>query len=39
LDFASGVRSERLPMIGGSDKESSIRARTTYAKKPQSGAR
>jgi membrane protein len=38
LDFASGVRSERLPILGGSSKESSIQARTTYAK-PKASAR
>jgi len=39
LDFASGVRSERLPTIGGSDKESSMQARTSYAKKPETTTR
>jgi uncharacterized BrkB/YihY/UPF0761 family membrane protein len=38
LDFVSEVRSERLPKIGA-NKESSIQARTTYAKKPQASER
>jgi membrane protein len=35
LDFASGVRSERLPATDGAGKESNIHARMADAKKPQ----